>query len=161
MVPLAIAAITSLIVLLPTQSGDTSYSSWSLPVWVQRTLRAPAFSKKYELYFGVNPYYQRGDFDGDGAPDVAVLMRERSTKKVGIALVHATSRTWHVVGAGSSLGNGGDDWRWLGAWRVEPGTTLAEVPGFRAEVLFVEAPESASALVYWDGQRYRWVQRGN
>jgi hypothetical protein len=142
-------------------SDQDTYRSWSLPAWVHEALARPAFAGTYQLHFGINPFYQRGDFDGDGATDIAVLVRHRSTGKTGIAFVHRTSKSWHVVGAGSPLDNGGDDFSWLGIWRVEPGARLTEVPGFRAEVLYVEKPESAGALLYWDGKRYRWVQRGD
>jgi hypothetical protein len=158
---LVIVAIVGLLFLGQTQSDQDVYRSWSLPFWVSELLRTPTFSDKYELHFGVNPYYQRGDFDGDGATDVAVLIRERGTRKIGIVFVHRATRSRHVVGAGSAIGNGGDDFSWLGVWRVEPATALTEVRAFRAEVLFVEKPESASALLYWDGTRYRWVQRAD
>ena len=146
---------------LATEPDQTVYKTSSLPNWAGETLRAPAFSDKYDLHYGLNPYYLRGDFDGDGAADVAVLIRQRATQKTGIAFVHSASRRLHIVGAGSGLGNGGDDFSWLGAWRVESGAALKEVPRFRAEVLFVEKPEAAGALLYWNGKRYQWVQRGD
>jgi hypothetical protein len=114
-----IAMAASVIAGYP-QLRENTYAIRSLPVWVQAVLQTPSFSGKHELHFGVNPYYQRGDFDGDRSPDCAVLIRERSTKKIGVAFIHAASRKWHVVGAGSPLGNGSDDWSWLGVWRVEP-----------------------------------------
>jgi hypothetical protein len=43
---------------------------------------------------------------------------------------------------------------------VEDGRVLVEVLGFRGEVLYVETPEAAGALIYWDGAKYQWVQRG-
>ena len=142
-------------------TDQDTYRLWSLPQWVQQALGEPAFSRTYELHFGVNPFYQRGDFDGDNAMDVAVLIRQRGTRKIGIAFVHQGSKRWHIVGAGSPLGNGGDDFSWLGVWRVEPGTALKERTGFRPEVLFVERPESASALLFWNGKQYEWVQRAD
>ena len=81
--------------------------------------------------------------------------------KVGIGFIHRTTKAVHVVGAGIPFGNGGDDFTWLGVWRVEDGLALMEVQDFRAEVLYVEKPESASGLIYWDGKRYQWVQRGD
>ncbi len=103
---------------------------WSLPDWVQQTVRGPTFAGNYELLFGVNPYFQRGDFDGDGSADVAVLVRERATKKIGVAFVRHASRSWNVVGAGASLGNGGDDWSWLAVWRMNQEPRSQKCGGF-------------------------------
>ena len=41
----------------------------------------------------MNPFYLEGDFNGDGALDVAVLIKERGTGKHGIAVVHLRIRT--------------------------------------------------------------------
>jgi hypothetical protein len=148
----------------PAQAQDqdpfAGYRGWNVPRWALEAL-GDEFRTDYEWYGRVNPFYQRGDFDGDGQPDIAILVRHKASGKVGIAFVHRVSGAVHVVGAATSLGNGGDNFSWLGVWRVEDGRSLTEVPAFRGEVLYVEKPESASALIYWDGVRYRWVQRGD
>jgi hypothetical protein len=41
--------------------------------------------------------------------DVAVLVKERSTGKLGIAIVHGTTGKVTILGAGIGIGNGGDD----------------------------------------------------
>ena len=46
-----------------------------------------------------------------------------------------------------------------GVWEEEP--ALAAVPGFHGEVLYVEKPESAGGLIYWDGRSYQWIQWGD
>ncbi|MGE5230171.1 MAG: hypothetical protein ACM3NS_00420 [Deltaproteobacteria bacterium] len=108
----------------------------------------------------MNPFFQRGDFDGDGRPDLAFLVRQKATGKIGIAFVHRATLSVHVVGAGAALGSGGDDFRWLSVWRVEEGAVLLEVPDFRGEVLYLQTPEAAGALIYWDGTKYEWTPRG-
>ena len=50
-----------------------------------------------------------GDLNGDGEVDVAVLVKERETGKIGIAIVHGPSRRVTILGAGVGIGNGGDD----------------------------------------------------
>ena len=136
------------------------YRAWNVPRWATEAL-GTQFQAQYEWYDRVNPFYQRGDFDGDGQVDVALLIRQRATQKVGIVFVHRATGAVHIVGAGTPLGNGGDDFTWLGVWRVEDGHELREVPHFRGEVLYVEKPESAGGLIYWDGRQYQWVQRGD
>ncbi len=159
---IALAALTQLPSFLPGQARDplAPYRTSNLPRWALEVLGAQ-FQAQYQWYDRVNPFFQRGDFDGDGQSDIAILVRHRATGKVGIAFVHRATRAVHVVGAGTPLGNGGDDFTWLGVWHVEDAGTLKEVPGFRGEVLYVEKPESAGGLIYWDGTRYQWVQRGD
>ena len=113
----------------------------------------------------VSPCILRGDFDGDGRVDVAVLVAGRSGKR-GIAVLPARGKP-AVLGAGHPLGNGGDDFAWMGRWRLYPrgpvggGVDEAAPPLLRGDALLVEAPEAASGLVYWDGGRFRWYQQGD
>src|SRR5438552_4607757 len=136
---IAIVVITQLPASLPGQAGDafSAYRVRNVPPWALKALGAQ-FQTQYEWYDRVNPFYQRGDFDGDGQTDVALLIRHKVTRKVGIAFVHRATGVVHIVGAGTPLGNGVDDFTWLGVWRVEGGRALREVPGFRGEVLYVE-----------------------
>jgi hypothetical protein len=56
----------------------------------------------------MNPSYLEGDFNGDGKMDPAVLVKERSTEKLGIAIVHGTTKKVTILGAGIGIGGGGD-----------------------------------------------------
>ena len=159
---IVIVALTQVPATLPAQSSNllAEHRDWNVPRWALEALGSE-FRAQHEWHDFVNPFYQRGDFAGDGKADLALLIRQKATGRVGIAFVHRATGTVHVVGASTPLGNGGDDFKWLGAWRVENGSALVEVSGARAEVLYVEKPESASALIYWDGSKYQWVQRGD
>ena len=159
---LAIAVITQVPSSLLGQARDplATYRVRNVPPWALKALGAQ-FHAQYEWYDRVNPFYQRGDFDGDGQADVALLIRHKVTRKVGIGFVHQATGAVHIVGAGTAFGNGGDDFAWLGAWRMEEGPALTKVPGFHGEVLYVEKPESAGGLIYWDGHSYQWVQWGD
>ena len=61
--------------------------------------------------FHVNPSYLEGDFDGDGKMDAAVLVKERSTGKLGIAIVDCPTGKVAILDAGIGIGNGGDGLR--------------------------------------------------
>jgi hypothetical protein len=52
--------------------------------------------------------------------DVAVLVKERSTGKLGIAIVHSPTGKVTILGAGIDIGNGGDDFEWMDSWQVTP-----------------------------------------
>ena len=136
------------------QGPGAEYVTWNLPRWAQEALRSAGLGARFELFFDLNPYYQRGDFDGDGQIDLAVQIVEKTSHKRGIAIVHASDRSVHVLGAGQRLGNAGDDFSWLWVWRVE--TRRGSGPS--REALYVEKPESASGWIVWDGHTYTWLQ---
>lgn len=138
-----------------------------VPDAVKKALTNGSAGKKYALSFQIKPSYLEGDFNGDGKMDTAVLVKERSTGKLGIAIVHGTTGKVSVLGAGIGVGNGGDDFEWMDSWKVYskmraahgPGET--SVPRLRGDALLVEKSEAASALVYWNGKQYVWSQQGD
>jgi hypothetical protein len=139
----------------------------NVPDTVKKALTNGSTGKKYDLSFHVNPSYLEGDFNGDGKMDAAVLVKERSTGKLGIAIVHGTTGKVTILGAGIGIGNGGDDFEWMDSWQVYSKTRAAHaageisVPQLRGDALLVEKSEAASALIYWNGKRYVWSQRGD
>lgn len=162
-----VAGLLVLSVLLPARVVEgqgfdpLTYAHASLERWVLDALYHDASRDQVELFYKLNPYYQRGDFDGDGQVDVALQVIETKTGKRGIAIVHRADRSVHIIGAGRPLGDRGDDFSWLWAWRVErPDHLRARLPGTR-EALHVEKPESASGWVIWNGEAYVWVQGGD
>jgi hypothetical protein len=134
---------------------------------VKRALTNGSPGKEYDLSFRMNPSSLEGDFNGDGKKDVAVLVKERSTGKLGIAIVHGTTGKVTILGAGIGIGNGGDDFEWIDSWQVysktRAGRAAAEtsIPHLRGDALLVEKTEAASALIYWNGKRYAWSQQGD
>ena len=113
----------------------------------------------------MNPFYLRGDFNGDGKIDVADLVKQRSTGKIGIAIINGATNKVTILGAGTAIGNGGDDFEWMDSWeiyskadRIASGTS---VPKLRGDALLVSKSEAASALIYWNGKRYIWRQQGD
>ncbi len=138
-----------------------------VPDAVKKALTNGSPGKEYDLSFRMNPSYLEGDFNGDGKMDVAVLVTERSTGKLGIAIVHGSTGKVTILGAGIGIGNGGDDFEWMDSWEVYSKTRAAHaagetsVPRFRGEALLVEKSEAASALIYWNGRRYVWSQQGD
>jgi hypothetical protein len=139
----------------------------NIPEPIQRAITNGSLAKNYDLSFRMNPFYLRGDFNGDGKIDVAVLVKQRSTGKLGIAIVHGATDKVTILGAGVGIGNGGDDFEWMDSWQVysngraarEAGET--NVPHLRGDTLLVGKSEAASALIYWNGKRYVWLQEGD
>ena len=153
-----------------TQSDSRSSPSTEaihVPDAVKNALTNGLLRKKYELSFRMNPSYLEGDFNGDGKMDVAVLVKERPTGKIGIAIVHGAAGKVTILGAGIGIGNGGDDFEWMDSWKVYSKTAAAHsaaetsVPNLRGDALLVEKSEAASALIYWNGKKYVWSQQGD
>ena len=123
--------------------------------------------EQYEIAFHINTFCLRGDFNGDGKIDMAVLLRDKKSGKTGVVILHKGQDKAFILGAGNHVGNGGDDWKWMDVWSVREigpvgmGADETEPPKLKGEALLVEKYESASGLVYWDGQGYKWYQQGD
>jgi hypothetical protein len=134
----------------------------SLPDWFTTGFQASRLGKTHEVACYLNPFYLRGNFDGRGPLDLAVLVVEKATGKRGIVVVHRPSMSSHLLGAGTPIGNGGDDFYWLGYWRVETAprhhASPDTIPRFVGEVINLVKPESASGWVGWNGRKYVWLQ---
>jgi hypothetical protein len=147
-------------------SGETAQVH-DIPEPIQRAIRNGSVAKNYDLCFRMNPFYLRGDFNGDGEIDTAVLVKQHSTGKVGIAIVHGAADKVTILGAGVGIGNGGDDFEWMDSWqayskdRVGRGAGETSIPHLRGDALLVGKSESASALIYWNGKGYVWYQQGD
>ena len=136
-----------------------------LPAWANKSWAAASAANHIELSAAVNPFYQRGDFDGDGKADLAILVRDKVSGKIGILVLHR-SGTPALLGAGRRLGNGGDDFAWIDQWSVDDGGTNArrgnDPPVKRApDALWVAKEGSASALIRYRNGKYVWLQQGD
>ena len=96
-----------------------------------------------------------------------VLIKQRSSGKLGIAIVHSTTGKVTILGAGIGIGNSSDDFDCMDSWQVYSETRASQAPGetsvprLRGDALLVEKSEAASALIYWKGKRYVWSQQGD
>jgi hypothetical protein len=63
------------------------------------TLHAQLFSR-YAIDRIINPYYVRGDFDGDGRMDLAITVRDTVSGRSGVALIRAAMDSVVIYGAG-------------------------------------------------------------
>jgi len=157
-----------------TQWGPTSSPApgaieqpHDIPEVIKRAITTSSLARNYELSFRINRFYLRGDFNGDGKIDVAVLVKQRSTGKLGIAIVHGEAGKATILGAGTAIGNGGDDFEWMDSWQVYSKGRVAleggekSLPHLRGDALLVSKSEAASALIYWNGKHYVWLQQGD
>jgi hypothetical protein len=59
-----------------------------VPAWVVQLFSAKKLDGQSDFAFALNPFYLRGDFNGDGKPDVAILVKNKTPGKLGIAICH-------------------------------------------------------------------------
>jgi hypothetical protein len=145
---------------------DAAAQRSDIPEAVKTAIANGSLAKNYELSFHMNPFYLRGDFNGDGKADIAVLVKQRSTVKLGIAIINGATDKVTVVGAGNAIGNGGDNFEWMDSWQVYSEGRAAQAAGgcgpkLHGDALLVSKSEAASALIYWNGKRYVWFQQGD
>jgi hypothetical protein len=135
-----------------------------VPEVIDRAITNGLLAKEYALSFRVNPLHLHGDFNGDGKADTAVLVKRRSTGKVGIAIINGATEKVTILGAGTAIGNGDDDFEWMDSWEIYSKDRMAggtSIPKFRGDALFVSKREAGSALIHWNGKRYVWLQQGD
>ena len=155
-----------------TQSGprsptpDATAHLHDIPEAINRAITNGFLAKEYEVSFHLNPFYLPGDFNGDGKTDRAVLGEQRSTGKLGIAIIDGA--TDKVPGlseqetplAMAVMTSGG----WIrGGFipKAAPPRKLKEVPRhLRGDAFLVSKSEAASALIYWNGRALRLVSKG-
>jgi hypothetical protein len=140
------------------QAGPSSYN---IPTSVDKAIKA--LRGNYVISGRINPFYLRGDFDGDGKPDFAVLISNKDQN--GIAICRSGSLTTIVLGAGIEFHKMKD--LHFDAWQVYPkspvkrGVGEGRPPTLSSEAILLTWEESASALIYWNGKRFVWYQQGD
>jgi hypothetical protein len=75
----------------------------NLPGWVCETAFVKNLHAGYQLRSGINPLFIAGDFNADGRIDVAVWVKDRKTRKLGVAIFHGGTLSVLVLAAGSDL----------------------------------------------------------
>ena len=145
---------------------DATAYPHDIPEIIKRAVINGLLTMGYEVSFHLNPFYLPGDFNGDGKNDLAFLVKQRSSGKVGIAIINGATDKLTILGAGTATGNGGDDFEWMDSWQVRSkGRAAQEAEGsvlhLRGDALLVGKSEAASALIYWNGKRYVWLQQGD
>lgn len=161
--PVVLAVVSALFFLQPVQAADYNRM---LPEGVQSCLEREAVRSVAVLQTKTNPYYLRGDFDGDGRPDYAVAIVGRKTGRNGIALCNASGLTLILRGdarPNRPFSDMPDDNFLSGDWCV---LTRAEAlrrisanklsVNPKAEVILMPW-DDAEGILYFDGRQYLWL----
>ncbi len=151
--------ILTTLAILSSAFGQTDaqieYMKWNMPTSEYKELKTSLLFKECDIRFDVNPFFQRDDFDGDGVIDLAVLVENKSNGKQGIHFSLSSQESKILIGAGKTFDKRGDDFSWLGVWRVAHPKRTAGLSKGSARGLWVEKPESGGMLIYWDGTNFK------
>ena len=100
LIAIALAALSA----SPAGPDNLSFQfSSSLSPSVMRVLENDEGAERYALVAHVNPFYLHGDSNGDGRTDTAVLVKNKVSGQLGIAIVHSGAKSAIIVGAGCSV----------------------------------------------------------
>jgi hypothetical protein len=105
----------------------------------------------------LNPYYQRGDFDGDGNSDFAVLLRDKTDPNQTRFAVLTGAKKLYWMDRDEHL-----QYPTMEAWFVidkdepiqESPFAEGEPPVLIGEALMIIKLETSSSVVYWNGKRF-------
>ena len=149
----------SLICCLWAEDNRIWLQRQNVPASVAQVFSAKKLYAQYEFAFTLNPFYLRGDFNGDGEPETALLVKNKKSGKVGIAICHGGKDEVFFVGAGTTIEGGGDGFSWMDNLAgLCAGAGAGKLVG---EALSVEKSESGGGLTYWEGKTYKWQQHGD
>jgi hypothetical protein len=134
----------------------------------------------YPVLRRMNPYFLRGDFNGDGAMDVAVWVTQRSSGLTGVAVIHSTLDTVHYIGAGNDRVKDklagfdpgvliADTWHVLPAGTIEQAfSTVPEIGAVKDQKFTMQRETlqfvwlgKSSYVYYWANGRYWHLWTGD
>ena len=153
-----------LVFLLASAGGfqESEVSLFNVPTPIEKCMEP--ISAQYHVSGRINPFYLRGDFDGDGRLDHAVLVTGQSDDR-SIVVCRAASRAPEII-ADKSLpvnmaGRAFDAWMVFPKAPVGRGVETGPPPKLLGDALLIMWSESASGLLYWNGQKFRWYHQGD
>ncbi len=154
---IALIILITMILSLSAFAGESLNEARydDLPKGVYTSLVGSGFFDNYEVYFDMSPFFQRGDFNGDGAIDIAIQVISKTSRKRGIVFLHNNDLNYYVIGAGSKFGDLGDDFSWLNKWRIDSFTLQQSRISASAEALILDNPSFPKSLIYFDGKSYQ------
>jgi len=152
-----------LLLAVPTQAEEVD--EYNVPDTVKICFKRDRLTETYRISAGINPFYLRGDFDGDRKPDYAVLVEERTSRKKGIAVCLSGIHPVLVLWAGKKFRRSDDAtfdaWTLFDKGPVEQGATEEPPPRLVGDAIHAFWEERASWLIYWDGKKFRWYQQAD
>ena len=165
-----ICGIALILAAFVTEGMAQEVETENVPNEVLEAVELGQFAKSYALDGSVNPFYLRGDFDGDGKIDYAFRVKSKADSAAGIAVWLSSLHKLVVLGAGVPFKVSGsltsnldflNTWQVYGKRPIEQGVESGPPPHLLGEAILAGKRESASGLIYWNGKSFLWYQRGD
>jgi hypothetical protein len=155
---------------LALNSMAQSPSDFNIPEELDSLLTTGPFAASYSISARINPFYLRGDFDGDGKADYAILVVSKKDQSSGIAIWLTSQKKIIVLGAGKPFKMSGqstsnldfvDFWQVREKNAVEGAPEAGPPPRLIGEAILAGKSEDGDGLIYWTGKEFRWYQQGD
>ena len=146
-----------------------------LPKWISRAdiFNGLIIKKNYQVENRLNPFYLEEDFNGDGILDIALPIKEISSKKLGFVIIHGGKNEQFIVGAGTLIKNAlGDDQSYIDVWKLNrekenTGTELDENGDLiESKPVLLDNPsinilktELGGGILFWNGTEYEYLHQ--
>lgn len=141
-----------------TEMADPMMNRASAPPALEEAIAKSGVEKESTWdVTGLNPFYLRGDFDGDGTVDYVVRCAKENSEVVRLAVLHGQGKvSW--LDKDKSL-----DYPSVLAWYVtsKQEAKAAGVANPIGDGIMIVKPESSSSLVYWNGKRFVSAWQGD
>lgn len=171
MIEARVFAITFLSLLLAAPASSAQeVQTENIPNEILMQVEQGHFASAYSLDGSINPFYLRGDFDGDGRPDYALRITSKAGSGSGIAVWLSSLHKFVILGAGVPFKVSGttvtnldflNTWQVFGKAAVERGVESGPSPQLKGDAILAGKSESASGLIYWNGKTFVWYQQGD
>ena len=159
------AIIVFLLTIIGLCFPQSDYERWrqeqNIPAWIKESFSKSNLNQTYKFNFHLNPFYLRGDFNGDKVLDVCASIINKNNEKTGLAIFHGNTNQIEILGAGNKFANRMDDFSWAGIWKIFEKAKDPIPEDVSGEIIYVEKPEAAGGLIYWNGKQYVWYQWGD
>jgi len=135
---------------------------YSTPSSVINIFSEKKLDSLYSFSYHLNPFYLRGDFNGDEDNDIAIPIKEKARDKIGFAIIHSSTKNVFIIGAGQVF-NSIDDFKEFNIWSVATDSIYKshwekKSLKLKHESINIGVFECTSGLIYWDGKEYKWYQ---
>jgi hypothetical protein len=134
------------------------------PAAIDDCIKDKAFTDRFVIDFSTNPFYLRGDFNGDGKMRYAFAIRDKRRRSLGLAVCDGSTGALTLLGqvAGEKFSDMEEDNFISQDWEVYENSALKglflamdEVPAAKGEVIAM-IWEDGVGLIYFDGKSYKW-----
>ena len=158
-----------LLILLAVCVSDASAQGiLYLPEPIENCMLPPPISENLTVVTALNPFYLRGDFDGDGQPDHVVLVKSKKSNEEGLLICFGGRLSLQKLGAGNlfKLASGTVVDLKFDSWEIHPKSKALSAyrerpPVLRGDAIHINWEASASGVIYWTGKEFAYYLLGD